>query len=149
VMLDHSIFELFYADYSEGKSFLHSNTYSGHPLAIAAALATIKTIKSENILNKAQKLGQCMLECLSQVAAASGKLENVRGIGALVAADLVNTKNPRLGNDIYQYGLDYGALIRPIGNTLYWLPPLNTNEEIIGKLAEITLNSINKAYYKA
>ncbi|TAL58492.1 MAG: adenosylmethionine--8-amino-7-oxononanoate transaminase [Legionella sp.] len=149
VMIDSAIFDLFYNDYDPGKSFLHSNTYSGNPLAIAAALATIKAIKQENILVKAQNLGKSLLANLQEVAQISGKLKNVRGLGAVVAADLESTGRFRIGNEIYQQALNYGALIRPMGTTLYWLPPLNTDAEIIGKLAEITLNSINKAYLKA
>lgn len=149
VMIDKSIFDLFYCDYSQGKSFLHSNTYSGNPLAVSAALATIKSMQKEHILLKAQKLGVIMREQLQSVASLSNKLSNVRGIGAVVAADLEPCANARIGTEIYRQALELGALIRPIGNTLYWLPPLNTEEEIIGKLAEITLDSINKAYFKA
>lgn len=149
VMIDSDVFDLFYADYKEGKSFLHSNTYSGNPLAVSAALATIKTIKNEDILRKAKNLGKTMLHHLSQIAEVSGKLKNVRGIGAVVAAELVDISDYRIGNEVYEQALKCGALIRPLGNTLYWLPPLNTDEEIIGKLAEITLNSINTAYLKA
>ncbi len=65
-----------------------------------------------------------------------------------MAADLITVDDYRIGNEVYQQALRYGALIRPIGNTLYWLPPLNTEQDIIGKLAEITLNSINAAYIK-
>lgn len=146
VMIDSPIFDLFYGDYNDGNSFLHSHTYSGNPLAVCGALATIKAIQNENVLNHATKLGKIMLDSLSQIAKISGKLTNIRGIGAVVAADLVGAKEFRIGNDVYKKALAMGALIRPIGNTLYWLPPLNTDEEIIGKLAEITLNSINIAY---
>ncbi len=146
VMIDSSIFELFYDEYSSGNSFLHSHTYSGNPLAVSAALATIKTMRDEEIIKHAQSLGDYMLTCLQEVARCSGKLTNVRGLGAIVAADLENNDQGRIGSKIYEHALEYGALIRPIGNTLYWLPPLNTNNEIIGKLAEITLHSIKRAY---
>lgn len=149
VMIDSSIYDLFYADYKTGNSFLHSHTYSGNPLAVSAALATIKTMHQEKIIYQAQCMGKTMLDCLKQVAEESGKLNNVRGIGAVVAAELVEVSDYRIGNEVYQQALKYGALIRPIGKTLYWLPPLNTENEIIGKLAEITLNSINAAYIKA
>lgn len=148
VMIDNAIFNHFYSDYNEGKSFLHSHTYSGNPLAVCAALATIKTIKNEELLSKAKTLGQSMLTHLNQISDLSGKLKNIRGLGAVVAAELNTELNPRIGNEVYQQALDHGALIRPIGNTLYWLPPLNTDEHTIGKLAEITLHSINKAYQK-
>ncbi len=146
VMIDRSIFDLFYADYASGKSFLHSHTYSGNPLAVSAALATLRVMHEERIIEQAQKLGECMFTALTEVAQLSGKLSNVRGIGAVVAADLEDTGHQRIGNKIYQHALNHGALIRPIGNTLYWLPPLNTNHEVIGKLAEITLHSIKEAY---
>lgn len=149
VMIDSRIFDLFYSDYKSGKSFLHSHTYSGNPLAVSAALATIKTMRREDILKKAQLLGEVMLQNMREIAEQSGKLQNIRGLGAVVAADLVNTDNYRIGNEIYQQAIKYGALMRPIGNTLYWLPPLNTDLEIIGKLAKITLNSINAGYLKA
>ncbi|WP_454780838.1 adenosylmethionine--8-amino-7-oxononanoate transaminase [Legionella sp. WA2022007384] len=146
VMIDSSIFDLFYADYGSGKSFLHSHTYSGNPLAVSAALATIRVMHEEKIIEQAQKLGEYMFASLSEVAQLSGKLSNVRGIGSVVAADLEDTELHRIGNKVYQEALNRGALIRPIGKTLYWLPPLNTNHEVIGKLAEITLHSIKGAY---
>ncbi len=146
IMIDSSIFDLFYADYSSGKSFLHSHTYSGNPLAISAALATIHTMHEEKIVDQAKNLGEYMLTTLSEIAEVSGRLSNIRGIGAVVAADLEDTGHYRIGNKVYQNALNQGALIRPIGNTLYWLPPLNTSHEVIGKLAEITLHSIKEAY---
>ncbi|MBA2648961.1 MAG: adenosylmethionine--8-amino-7-oxononanoate transaminase [Legionella sp.] len=146
VMIDSSIFDLFYSDYKEGKSFLHSNTYSGNPLAICAALATLLTIQKEHILEQTQVLGQKMLDHFQEIARVSGKLKHVRSLGAIVAADLIELDDGRIGQAVYQQALKHGALIRPIGNTLYWLPPLNTDEETIGKLAQITLNSIHDAY---
>ncbi|AWN74387.1 adenosylmethionine--8-amino-7-oxononanoate transaminase [Legionella anisa] len=146
VMIDNSVFDLFYADYTAGKSFLHSHTYSGNPLAVSAALATIRTMHQEKIIEQAKNLGEYMLSALTEVAKLSGKLSNIRGLGAIVAADLEDTGQNRIGNKVYQHALEHGALIRPIGNTLYWLPPLNTDYEVIGKLAEITLHSIKGAY---
>lgn len=147
VLIDHLIYELFYDDYDRGKSFLHSHTYSGNSLAVSAALATLKVMKDETIIPKAQELGTQMSACLNQIAHISGKLHNVRGIGALVAADLTPWQDKRVGYELYQHALELGALLRPIGNTLYWLPPLITDKKTIEQLAEITLNSI-KATYK-
>ncbi|HAT8179919.1 TPA: adenosylmethionine--8-amino-7-oxononanoate transaminase [Legionella pneumophila] len=149
VMIDSTLFDLFYDDYHAGKSFLHSHTYSGNPLAISAALATIKTIKQDNLLMHSQELGEIMFSYMQDIARDSRKLVNVRGVGAVVAADLIESSQARIGFKIYQEAIKQGALIRPIGNTLYWLPPLNTDKKIIGKLAEITLNSIEEAYNKA
>lgn len=146
VMLDHSIFELFYDDYARGTSFLHSHTYSGNALAVSAALATIKTMHDEEIIKQAQELGKYMMTCMQEVAQLSSRLSHVRGIGALVAADLENKTKDRIGKKVSAEAQNLGALLRPIGNTLYWLPPLNTTKETIEKLAEITLDSIKAAY---
>lgn len=146
VMIDQSIFDLFYDDYGSGKSFLHSHTYSGHSLAVTAALATIRTFAEENILEHVQTMGKIMHQHMQDIAALSGKLSNIRGLGGVIAADLEKIPKRRIGFDFAQQALKKGALIRPIGNTLYWLPPLNTDLDTIGKLAEITLNSIKATY---
>lgn len=145
VMIDNAVYDLFYGE-PIGNSFLHSNTYSGNPLAVTAALATIKTIRNEQLIQQAEKLGAFMFDCMSEIGDITGKLSNIRGIGAVIAADLESVNTVNIGNKVYQQALEQGALIRPMGNTVYWLPPLNTDKEIIGKLAEITLNSIKAAY---
>ncbi|MBA2652231.1 MAG: adenosylmethionine--8-amino-7-oxononanoate transaminase [Tatlockia sp.] len=146
VLIDHPIYDLFYDDYDKGKSFLHSHTFSGNALAISAALATIKVMEDENINEKAKKLGLLMQGHFQQIAKLSGKLTNVRSMGAMVAADLIDNGTKRLGYQLYQEALKRGALIRPLDKTLYWLPPLNIENQTIGNLAEITLNSIRAIY---
>lgn len=146
VLIDKPIYDLFYDDYEKGKSFLHSHTYSGHALAISAALATIKIIEEENMNEQAQKLGRFMQQQFQELAAITGKLNHIRSVGAMVAADLPARKNKRVGFQLYQEALKRGALLRPLGNTLYWLPPLNTDQQTIENLAEITLNSIRAVY---
>lgn len=146
VLIDDSIYQLFYSDYEEGKSFLHSHTYSGNPLAVSAALATIHAMQNESINLQAENLGAFMRESFLSVAKQSGKIERVRSIGAMVAGDLIGPKDQRLGFKLQQEALRQGALLRPIGNTLYWLPPLNTSSATIEKLAEITFNAVNAVY---
>jgi adenosylmethionine-8-amino-7-oxononanoate aminotransferase len=146
VLIDNPIYNLFYHDFAEGKSFLHSHTYSGNPLAVSAALATIKTMRTEGINQQAEELGVYMRQCFSEIATQTGKITNVRSIGAIVAGDLEKTNSPRIGYQLHQEALRRGALLRPLGNTLYWLPPLTTDRQTIGSLAEITLNSIEAVY---
>ena len=148
VLIDDPIYTLFYSDFAEGKSFLHSHTYSGNPLAVSAALATIKTMRTEGINQQAEELGVYMRQCFSEIATQTGKITNVRSIGAIVAGDLEETDSPRIGYQLHQEALRHGALLRPLGNTLYWLPPLTTARQTIESLAEITLNSIEAVYRK-
>jgi len=146
VMIDESIYQLFYDDYNKGNSFLHSHTYSGNALAVAAALATLETIEVESVLEQTQQLSIDMYKQFKNVADECGKLCNLRWIGGIIAGDLPALDNQRVSQRIYQEALKRGALLRPLGNTLYWLPPLNTPEQTIVNLAEITLNSINAVY---
>lgn len=145
VLVANSIYNLFYNTSTEN-SFLHSHTYSGNPLAVSAALATIKTIRAEGIIQQANELGACMLKHFSTIAAHTSKIKNVRSIGAIVAGDLEERKGQRISYEIRQAALARGALLRPLGNTLYWLPPLTTDVQTIEKLAEITVDSIEDVY---
>lgn len=146
VSIDAAIFELFYDDYEYGRSFLHSHTYSGNAMGVSAALTTLMIMQRDKSPLQGQKLGTLMRKYFTEIANLTGKLKNIRGIGGIIAADLINPDNKRIGFEVYQQALSNGALLRPMGNTLYWLPPLNTDEETIGNLAEITLNSIEAAY---
>lgn len=146
VLIDHPVFELFYDDYASGKAFLHSHTYSDNPLAVSAALATIKAMRNNQIIEQTEKTGDYLRHTFVDMAHTCGKLKNIRSLGVWVAAELEASKNERIGYQIYQEALQRGALLRPLGNTLYWLPPLNIQHHTIDQLAEITLDSINRVY---
>lgn len=148
VMLDAEIYNLFYSDYKNGKSFLHSHTFSGNALGVSAALATIDTMQQLNINEASKNLGAYMHKSFTEIANLTGKITNIRSIGSIVAGDLAPIKNGRISYEFYKLALKNGALLRPLGNVLYWLPPLNTDLNTIAKLSEITLNSINELYKK-
>ena len=75
------------------------------------------------------------------------RLTNIRGIGAIIAADLKLTeteKNQRIGYQIFQKALQLGAWLRPLGDTLYWLPPLNTPLLALEELKDISILAIKQ-----
>ncbi len=123
-----SMYDLFYADYKEGKSFLHSHTFSGNPLAASIANEVIKVMREESICMHAEMLGKKMRVEMNSLALRTGKLTNVRSIGAIVAADLICDPSERYGFAVCQRAIREGVLLRPLGNTIYWLPPLNMSE---------------------
>jgi adenosylmethionine-8-amino-7-oxononanoate aminotransferase len=143
----NDIYQLFYDDYEANKSFLHSHTYSGNVLAASVAVELLTIFEEEKIMDHVHQLGEVMLAAMREIAVTTKKLKNVRGIGAIVAADLV-CKNPkqRLGFAVYQKAVNLGALLRPIGNTIYWLPPLNTTMQTIEELKNITKEAIVSVY---
>jgi len=115
---------------------LHSNTHYGNGLAASVALEVLKIFEEEEIITKANQLN--MLPMMQKIADETGLLTNVRGIGAIVAADLVNID----GFKLYQKAMQLGAVLRPIGKCLYWLPPLNISNETLKELSDITKNSL-------
>jgi adenosylmethionine---8-amino-7-oxononanoate aminotransferase len=141
VLTTDKIFSLFYDDYHTQKAFLHSHTFSGNPLGAALALECLTIMEEENIYVKVQKKASLMKELMLEIQAETGKIHNVRGIGAMVAADLI-TSQPQASLKIFEQAIKFGAFIRPLGNTIYWTPPLNIHEAILLNLRNITMESI-------
>ena len=146
VLIDHVIYDLFYQSDDPRTAFLHSHTYSGHPLAVCAARATLQTLRNEDLIHKARTLGVHMQQCFVDIAKTTGILKNIRSIGAWVAADLTACKHARPGHILAGEAQKLGALLRPLGNTLYWLPPLNMELSTLDNLAQITLDALRAVY---
>lgn len=139
VITTDEIYDYFYADYESGKGFMHSHTHSGNALAASVAIAAINVIKQEKLSEKAVQLQSFMYEKMSAIDG----LKNIRGIGAVVAADLdLKTNISRSGYQVFQEAVKLGAYLRPLGNTIYWLPPLNIEKHTIEELAFITALAI-------
>lgn len=141
VLTSSEIYDLFYDDYATGKAFLHSNTYSGNALAASIANEVFNIHAEDNINQNANQLGNTMKKHMLLLKEELGCLSNIRSLGAMVACDLNLSKN-RAGFEVFKAALKRGAFLRPLGNTLYWLPPLTSSEQTIENLANITLEAI-------
>lgn len=147
VLTTQQVYQAFYDDYEKGKSFLHSHTYSGNALGASLALATLEVIENENLCHRANELQIIMRQNMQYIADKTGLLQNIRGIGAVVAADLTVPQNAtRVGYALYQEAIKLGALLRPLGNTIYWMPPLTVPDETLEELRDITLLAILSVY---
>ncbi|AKP72226.1 Adenosylmethionine-8-amino-7-oxononanoate aminotransferase [Piscirickettsia salmonis] len=144
VLTSNNIYQLFYDDYETGKAFMHSHTHSGNALAAAVALATQELLNTPGFYQEIQEKGQYMYQLLKNIAEQTDKLKNLRNIGMIAAADLVvpNNDKTRWGYLIYQQAIQHGALLRPLGNSLYWLPPLTITKAELKKIASITALAI-------
>lgn len=144
------IYNAFYADYNEGKAFMHSHTYSGNPLGCSAALAVQKILKEEDILNKASETAIYLNNKLKEAFYEHKNLGEIRNIGLINAIELVEDKeekkgfdsNLRVGYQIYKKALEKGLILRPLGNVLYFNPPLNINKEEIDKAVKLCRDSV-------
>ena len=140
VLTKDEIYQAFYDD-STAKGFLHSHSYTGNPLACSAALATLAIFESDHILKKnTQK--SAYIQAKMQVLA-NLPIQNLRHKGMIHAFE-VNTTNGQFSRDCYAAALETGLLIRPIGNTVYFMPPYTINEDEINFMVDETLNIINK-----
>lgn len=147
VLTHEEIYSYFYDVYETKKAFLHSHTYSGNALGASVALATLQTIHKENLCEKATALDKILHKNMNIVAEKTGQLLNIRNIGAIVAADLRHhPMYSRLGYEVYKEAVKLGALLRPLGDTIYWLPPLNIECSLIEELRDITINAIKRVY---
>ncbi|GAB4392348.1 MAG: adenosylmethionine--8-amino-7-oxononanoate transaminase [Gammaproteobacteria bacterium] len=146
VLTKNEIYDLFYDDYSRGKTFMHSNTFAGNPLAAATALATLTILEQDDIYAYVNQHKSLLYQYMQDIADKTGLLTNVRSLGFMAAADLVST-HPRAGFKVYQHALTLGAFLRPLGNTIYWLPPLNMELTTLNELRDITLEAITQAIF--
>jgi adenosylmethionine-8-amino-7-oxononanoate aminotransferase len=144
VLTSDEIYEAFYDDYETGKAFMHSNTYCGSAIGAAAAVAALETYKQENIFQRVRRDSSFLIQCIQEISDATGCLKNVRGVGFVAAADIVveGAKSKRLGYAVYREAVKRGVLLRPLGNTLYFLPPLNIPEELLERSVGVAIDSL-------
>jgi len=146
VLTHQKMYDLFYDDYQTGKAFLHSHTYCGNPLAAAVALSVVGVMEDEGTLAYVTTSLQAhLLSKMQDIAQKTGRLENIRSIGGMIAADLIvkNKTDKRYGFELYKIASSLGILLRPLGNTIYWAPPLNTALSTIDELSDITKKAID------
>ena len=135
------IYQAFYGDYGEGKAFLHSHTYAGNPLGCAAARAVQRVLREEHILEQAAATARWLTAEMETAFGHHPNVGEIRHIGLIHAMELVqdrDTKKPldgkkRTGYEIYRRALKKGLLLRPLGDVLYFNPPLTITR---GELSE-------------
>ena len=133
VLTTGTIYAAFYDDQAT-KGFLHSHSYTGNPLACRAALATLDIFAADGVL-KSNRLKAAQLNELLTPVIAHTKVKNFRHMGMIWAFE-VETYNPYFARDFYQSALAHGLLIRPIGNTVYFMPPYIIGEEEMKALSD-------------
>jgi len=147
-----AIYDAFYADYSEGKAFMHSHTYSGNPLGSAAALAVQQVLREDKVLEHAAVRADYLHQKLNEALLEHPHIGEIRHLGLINAMELVTDKQAktgfdsslRMGYQIYKRALDKGLLLRPLGNVLYFNPPLTINEEELDKAVAMCAASISE-----
>ena len=141
------IYDAFYDDYLKGKAFMHSHTYAGNPLACSAAVEVLKILREENIIDKANSRAKYFNQIIKEKFLPLKNVGEIRSIGLINAIELVAEKESkkaldytkRTGYQIYKKALEKGVLLRPLGDVIYFNPPLIIEEADMDYVTDIAL----------
>ncbi|GAB4190236.1 MAG: adenosylmethionine--8-amino-7-oxononanoate transaminase [Wenzhouxiangellaceae bacterium] len=152
VLMNEAIYQAFYEDYNRGRSFLHSHSYSGNPIACAAALATLDLFEETPVLENNQRTA-AHLAGRAAAFSAHPQVGDVRQTGMVLAIEIMAdpaTREPypwqeRRGIRAYRHALSRGVLMRPLGNVLYCMPPYVINDEEVDLLMDVMAECVEVA----
>lgn len=132
-----------FLDDTMARGFLHSHSYTGNPLACRAALATLELFDALDILARNRVWGDHFTDALAPLAA-HASVRRFRRAGMIWAAD-IDTPHADFGRRYYRAALARELLLRPIGNTLYFMPPYILDPDQTALLAQRALAALDAA----
>jgi adenosylmethionine-8-amino-7-oxononanoate aminotransferase len=146
------VYEAFYAEYQTLRAFLHSHSYTGNPLACSAALATLDIFRDDDVIARNRALAAHMANAIAPFSD-HPHIAEVRQTGMIAAMEMVRDKSTRepyswqerRGRKVYRYGLEHGALLRPLGDVAYLMPPYVITPEEIDRLVAVAREGIDRA----
>lgn len=141
VMTRAEIYQAFYSN-DVTRGFLHSHSYTGNPLACRAALATLQIFEEDDVL-AANRIKSARLTAALQPLAQHARVRNFRNRGMIWAFDAIDA-TPDFSRRFFATAVEHELLMRPIGATVYLMPPYILDDEEIAGLAANTLTVFNK-----
>ena len=146
------IYDAFYDDYGTGKAFMHSHTYSGNPLACSCANAVLDLMEDGKILKQAQENAVYFNNIIKEKFLSHKNVGEVRHIGLVNAIELVKDKNTnepldsslRTGYQIYKKALKKGVILRPLGDVIYFNPPLIIERKDMDFVTDVALDCLKE-----
>ncbi len=143
VLASDAIYQRFLGD-SSARGFLHSHSYTGNPLACRAALAVLDRFDTEPVLQRNRDTGAQLTAALAARLQGDARIEHLRQHGMIWAFDVrESSAGERFAERFHLAGRTHGLLIRPIGRTVYLMPPYLLNDEHVAYLAERTLATLH------
>ncbi|ALP51906.1 adenosylmethionine-8-amino-7-oxononanoate aminotransferase [Candidatus Tenderia electrophaga] len=152
VVTHDRIYQAFYDDYENLNAFLHSHSYTGNPLGCAAALATLDIFEQDDVIANNKHLAAHMGQAVAHLQDHPHVAE-IRQTGMILAMEMVKDKTTRepypwqerRGLKVYQHALQNEALLRPLGNVVYFMPPYVITPDQIDHLARVATEGIHIA----
>jgi adenosylmethionine---8-amino-7-oxononanoate aminotransferase len=143
------VYQGFLGRYEEFKTFFHGHTYTGNPLACAAAIANLEIFVEERVLEGLQQKIRHFAERLDAFRSLT-HVGDIRQIGIMVGIELVADRGSKesfplkekIGHRVILEARKRGLIIRPLGNVIVLMPPLSISIQEIDRLCDITFESI-------
>ena len=147
-----AVYDAFRGHYDKYRALFHGHTYGGNPLGCRAALANLDVFESESTLTKAKNTSNVLTEMLDQYISPLEHVGPVRQVGTMVGFDLYKDPNQNLrfepgerrAHHATLAAREQGVFIRPLGDTMILMPPLNLPTELIETLVRVTAESIDR-----
>ena len=124
--------------------FFHGYTYSGHPVACAAALATLQLVKQENLYARADEMGKLLGDAMHAEAKGLPNVTSIRSLGLAAAIDLAPLPGApgKRAFDVFTDCYKKGVLVRPAADTLVLAPPFIVERAQIETMVSVLTDSI-------
>ncbi|MBC7781735.1 MAG: adenosylmethionine--8-amino-7-oxononanoate transaminase [Proteobacteria bacterium] len=139
VLTTDDVYGAFYDD-DNARAFLHSHSYTGNPLACSAALATLDLFADDDVIVANRSLAARLTERALELADLP-QVRNFRHLGMIWGFE-VDTVDPEFSRRLFNAALARGVLLRPIGNTVYFMPPYVIDEAAIEHLVVGTRDAL-------
>ena len=142
VLTTDVVYAAFYDD-ALSRGFLHSHSYTGNPLACRAALATLDIFAEENVIARNRQFAERFTRLLAPLAE-HRQARHFRHCGMIWAVDIA-THDPEFRLRFYREALQREILLRPLGTTIYFMPPYILNDAEAELLAERAVEALDAA----
>ena len=141
-----AVYEAFLGEHQEFKTFFHGHTYTGNPLACAAALATLDVFEQERTLERLAPKIKLLGELLDELIAPLAPVAEVRRRGFMTGIEVTGFPvAARMGHRVTLAARRRGAIVRPLGDVVVLMPPLSITEAELCRLVSITAGAIEEA----
>jgi adenosylmethionine-8-amino-7-oxononanoate aminotransferase len=137
------IYEGFLGRFEEFRTFFHGHTYTGNPLACAAAIATLQVFEDEDTLGALAGRTELLGALLEEHVAPLASVVEIRRLGTMVGIELTAFPlEARMGHHVTLAARARGAIVRPLGDVIVLMPPLSISEDELRRLVAITAEAI-------
>jgi adenosylmethionine---8-amino-7-oxononanoate aminotransferase len=145
------VFEAFLGEPHENRTFFHGHTYTGNPLACAAAIANLRLMRERKTAEEAARKGELLGRLIDERLAAHPNVGDVRRRGLMVGIELVRDRATKQAFDVKERiawrvceaALDHELRIRPLGDVLVLMPPLGIEDALLVRLVEMLRSALH------